>query len=330
MDLVYGEKRTLSKFKVLEVIARVPYQAWEHAAYVAMTRNYGEPGIARRICGFISESRAQQDNEQWHLLILEELIERDGIRENFALYRIMPQFAAFGYYHASWLLYMIDPRLSYRLNADFEDHAEHEYMEFVKENAELLEKQPFISDFENDYGKFSSRADMFRQIGIDERRHKLESLARMESPHFKENPMERSASAVWQGGIKDGDGRISTESGALTEARYGFSTRFKNEPGTNPEELIAAAHASCFAMALSGRLDAVQITAKSIAVKATVSLDELEAGWTVTAIHLDVTAEILGADAVKFMAAADMAKTGCPISRLLGAGARISMDARLA
>jgi osmotically inducible protein OsmC len=142
--------------------------------------------------------------------------------------------------------------------------------------------------------------------------------------------MKRNASAVWQGGLKDGNGRISTESGVLSEARYGFTTRFENEPGTNPEELIAAAHAGCFSMALSGQLGAAQMTAESIAVKATVSLDKLEAGWTVTAIHLDVTAKIPGADAVKFQAAAANAKAGCPISRLLGAAAKITMDARLA
>lgn len=142
--------------------------------------------------------------------------------------------------------------------------------------------------------------------------------------------MKRSASAVWKGGIKDGDGRISTESGALTGARYGFATRFENEVGTNPEELIAAAHAGCFSMALSGQLGAASMTAESIAVKATVSFDKLEAGWTVTAIHLDVTAKIPGADAAKFQAAAENAKVGCPISRLLGAAAKITMDARLA
>ena len=141
--------------------------------------------------------------------------------------------------------------------------------------------------------------------------------------------MNRNASAVWQGGLKDGDGRISTESGALKDARYGFTTRFENEPGTNPEELIAAAHAGCFSMALSGQLAASQMTAESIAVKATVSLDKLAVGWTVTGIHLDVTAKIPGADTAKFMAAADKAKAGCPISRLLGAAAKITMDARL-
>lgn len=142
--------------------------------------------------------------------------------------------------------------------------------------------------------------------------------------------MKRSASAAWQGGPKDGKGWISTESGAMSETGYGFSTRFEGEAGTNPEELIAAAHASCFAMALSGRLDAAKLTAASIAVKATVSLDKLEAGWTVTEIHLDVTAKIPGADAAAFMKAANDAKAGCPISRLLGGSAKITMEARLA
>lgn len=142
--------------------------------------------------------------------------------------------------------------------------------------------------------------------------------------------MERSASAAWQGGPKDGDGRISTESGVLSAARYGFATRFENEAGTNPEELIAAAHAGCFAMALAGRLAAAGMTARSIAVKATVRLEELAGGWTVTQIHLDVTARIPGADAAKFMTAAENARAGCPISRLLGAAAKITLEGRLA
>lgn len=183
MDLVYGNKRTLSKFTVLEVIARVPYQAWEHVAYIAMTHTYGAPGFARRVFEFVKESRAQQDNEQWHLLILEEMLQKDGAGESFALYRIAPQVVAFAYYHVSWLLYVIDPRLSYALNADFEDHAEHEYMEFVRETP-ALEDRAFESEFENDYGAFASRADLFRQIGLDERHHKRESLARIETPRF--------------------------------------------------------------------------------------------------------------------------------------------------
>jgi ubiquinol oxidase len=183
LDLFYGRRRTLSKFKVLEVIARVPYQAWEHVAYIAMTHKYGEPNFARRIFDFVSEARQQQDNEQWHLLILEELVERRDIREGFVRYRLLPQVIAFFYYHVSWLLYVVRPRLSYELNAHFEDHAEHEYMEFVRENPEL-EATPFRSVFEKDYGVFRNQADLFRQIGLDERHHKEESLARMVQPRF--------------------------------------------------------------------------------------------------------------------------------------------------
>ena len=183
MDLFYGPGKNLSKFKVLEVIARVPYQSWEHVAYIAMTHTYSEPHFARRVFEFIRESRAQQDNEQWHLLILEEMIREKGIPENYFLYRILPQFAVFFYYHVSWLLYVLRPSWSYELNADFEDHAEHEYMEFVRANP-ALENEPFHSDFEEDYGKFASLADLFRNIGLDERLHKEESLNRMANPRF--------------------------------------------------------------------------------------------------------------------------------------------------
>jgi len=183
MNLFYGRRRTLSKFKVLEVIARVPYQAWEHVAYIAMTHTYSAPNFARRVFEFVKESRAQQDNEQWHLLILEEMTQKNKIRENFFLYRIVPQFLAFFYYHVSWFLYVMKPSWSYALNADFEDHAEHEYMEFVEENPEL-EKVPFESDFKEDYGDFESAADLFKRIGLDERIHKEESLSRIENARF--------------------------------------------------------------------------------------------------------------------------------------------------
>lgn len=140
--------------------------------------------------------------------------------------------------------------------------------------------------------------------------------------------MKRKASAEWNGGLKDGKGRISTDSGVLKEAAYSFGTRFENGIGTNPEELIAAAHAGCFTMALSGQLGAAGMTADSIHTVATVTMDKLEAGWTVTGIHLDVTAKIPGADPEKFQTAARNAETGCPISRLLKAP--ITMDAKLA
>lgn len=183
MDLFYGRGKSLQKFKVLEVIARVPYQAWEHVAYVAVTHMYGSPDFARRIFDFVRESRHQQDNEQWHLLILEERVRKHRIHENFLLHRILPQFMAFTYYHISWILYVMKPSWSYALNADFEDHAEHEYMEYVREHSEL-EREAFESIFKADYGDLANCADLFRRIGLDERLHKLESLERTQNARF--------------------------------------------------------------------------------------------------------------------------------------------------
>ncbi|HEU4339170.1 MAG TPA: OsmC family protein [Planctomycetota bacterium] len=139
--------------------------------------------------------------------------------------------------------------------------------------------------------------------------------------------MIRKASAVWKGGLKDGKGEVSTGSGALKDLQYSFSTRFENGVGTNPEELIGAAHAGCFSMALSGQLGGMGMTAESIQTAATVTMEKLDAGWTVTAVHLDVTAKIPGADAGAFQKAAQNAKAGCPISRLLNT--KITMDAKL-
>lgn len=183
MDLVYGRARSLRKFKVLEVVARVPYQAWESVGYVAMTHTHRTPAFARRIFDFVVEARAQQDNEQWHLLILEERIRTLGIRERLLRDRLLPQLLAFFYYHVSWLLYVIAPRLSYALNADFEDHAEHEYMRFVAEHPEL-DDAPVTTAYEADYGRFATEGDLYRRIGLDERTHKEESLARMAEARF--------------------------------------------------------------------------------------------------------------------------------------------------
>jgi lipoyl-dependent peroxiredoxin len=139
--------------------------------------------------------------------------------------------------------------------------------------------------------------------------------------------MIRKASAVWQGGLKDGKGSISTESGALKETQYSFSTRFENGVGTNPEELIAAAHAGCFSMALSAQLGGANLKPERIATTATVTMEKLDAGWTLTAVHLDVAAKVPGATAAAFETAAGNAKSGCPISRVLNA--KITMDAKL-
>ncbi|HXE89910.1 MAG TPA: OsmC family protein [Terriglobales bacterium] len=139
--------------------------------------------------------------------------------------------------------------------------------------------------------------------------------------------MERQASAVWKGGLKDGKGTISAPSGVLKDTPYSFTTRFENTPGTNPEELVAAAHAGCFSMALSAQLGNAGMTPESIRTNARLTMEKLEAGWTVTAIHLDVTAKIPGGDKGKFETAAANAKAGCPISRLLNA--KITMEAKL-
>jgi lipoyl-dependent peroxiredoxin len=140
--------------------------------------------------------------------------------------------------------------------------------------------------------------------------------------------MVRKASAVWKGSLKEGKGTISSESGVLSNTPYSFSTRFENAKGTNPEELIAAAHAGCFTMALSAQLGNAGITPESLETTASLTLDKLDAGWTVTKIHLDVSARIPGADQAAFDKAAEAAKAGCPISRLLKA--EITMTARLA
>jgi len=139
--------------------------------------------------------------------------------------------------------------------------------------------------------------------------------------------MKRKASAVWQGDLKQGKGTISTESGALKETQYSFSTRFENGVGTNPEELIAAAHAGCFSMALSAELGKAAMNPTRIETTATLTMEKLDVGFTVTAIHLDTVATIPGADAAAFARVADIAKAGCPISRLLKAN--ITMDAKL-
>jgi osmotically inducible protein OsmC len=139
--------------------------------------------------------------------------------------------------------------------------------------------------------------------------------------------MQRKGSAHWSGGLKDGKGTVSTPSGVLKDAQYSFSTRFENGIGTNPEELIAAAHAGCFSMALSAQLGNVGMTAENIDTTATVTLDKTDAGFSITSSHLDVTVKIPGADKAKFDEAAKAAETGCPISRVLNA--KITMDAKL-
>ena len=139
--------------------------------------------------------------------------------------------------------------------------------------------------------------------------------------------MDSKASAVWQGSLKDGNGRISSESGVLSSAAYTFATRFEGSAGTNPEELIAAAHAGCFSMALSAQLGGAGLVPDHVSTTATVTLEKTDGGFAVTKVHLDVSARVPGADQAAFDTAAGNAKAGCPISKLLNA--EISMDASL-
>jgi osmotically inducible protein OsmC len=139
--------------------------------------------------------------------------------------------------------------------------------------------------------------------------------------------MKRKASAEWQGDLKTGKGAVSTDSGALENAAYSFTTRFENGKGTNPEELIAAAHAGCFTMALSAELGKASLVPESLRTTATITLDKLDSGWTVTESHLEVVGKVPGASAEAFRKAAETAETGCPISKLLKA--KITMDAKL-
>ena len=139
--------------------------------------------------------------------------------------------------------------------------------------------------------------------------------------------IKRDGSAVWSGGIKDGKGQVSTGSGALKDQPYGFNTRFEDAPGTNPEELISAAHAGCFTMALSGQLGQAGLTADELRTKATVSMEKVEGGFSITAIHLELRAKIPGASQEAFDKAATTAKENCPVSKLLNA--TITLDAKL-
>ena len=139
--------------------------------------------------------------------------------------------------------------------------------------------------------------------------------------------MKKTASAIWQGGLKDGKGLLSTESGALKQNPYGFNTRFEGTPGTNPEELIGAAHAGCFSMALSMMLSEAGLTAERIDTAAEVTLDKQADGFAITAVHLVLRAKVPGASEAQFLEIANKAKEGCPVSKVLNA--KISLDAAL-
>jgi lipoyl-dependent peroxiredoxin len=139
--------------------------------------------------------------------------------------------------------------------------------------------------------------------------------------------MQRKASAIWKGGLRDGKGTISAPGGALNNTQYSFTSRFENGAGTNPEELVAAAHAACFSMALSVQLGEAKLTPESISTNVTLTFEKLDTGWTITESHLDVVGKVPGADAATFQKCAEGAEKGCPVSKVLNA--KITMTAKL-
>jgi ubiquinol oxidase len=176
VSLLYGRRPSLPKFLVLEHLAQVPYRSWERIAQRRIARTRGRSTLARRIQTRVAEAREQLDNEQWHMLVLEELLAWRGHRLGRLRYRLIPRLMAAPWQLATWILHLVKPRWSYLLNAAFEGHAEREYMRFVATNP-ALEREPFTSQFADRWDHPVTVADVLRQIGHDERCHKLDSVA---------------------------------------------------------------------------------------------------------------------------------------------------------
>ena len=184
LDLVYGRESSLEKFRVLEVVARVPYQAWEQVSFVAVTHTHSDTTTAREIHDRVLEARTQQDNELYHLLIIEELLDSQGFRRSLVRGTILPQLIAFLYYQLSWALFVVRPRWSYALNADFEDHATHTYLDFVADHPQL-DDTPWVSAFADEYGRWPTLGDLFRSIALDEQHHRDESERHIHDARFR-------------------------------------------------------------------------------------------------------------------------------------------------
>lgn len=184
MDLVYGFKRTLPKFKVIEILARYPYWAWETGAYHKITRNYArKTATAKKQNEYplrhIEMGRWAQDNEQLHLLLIDEQLKKQNVRLGFIRFHLIPRLLTLGYYFLTKLMYRLNPRYSFAMNAAFEDHAEKQYMLLVQENQEW-ENVTIDSEYLSDELNKRSLSDLFRQIGLDERKHKVDSLEEIE------------------------------------------------------------------------------------------------------------------------------------------------------
>lgn len=176
MDILYGKPTSFSKLKVLELIARIPYQSWEHNFFVWLTHKYGKKEYVERAIDEMKMARAAQDNEQWHLFILSDLINQFKIKETFLLHIALPQVIAFTYFYIISIVHFIKPAWSYKLNADFEHHAEHAYREFVEQNPHFYGIKVESSFFKYYGQEIENLADLLLKFAEDERHHKEESL----------------------------------------------------------------------------------------------------------------------------------------------------------
>lgn len=170
MDVITGKQVTLGKAKLIETLASIPYRAWENRQYARMTRHYRNQEVVRHARNVVKWSREAQDNEYWHLLVINEKMKEDSIKDPWYCYWPVPSLMVFSYVCLSKILVRFNSRRAYLFNAEFEDHAEHEYAQLVAEHSEW-EEQPVNNPLVNKYGDFQNWADVFRRIGLDERDH---------------------------------------------------------------------------------------------------------------------------------------------------------------
>lgn len=184
LDVVYGKPFTIEKFRVVELVARVPYKTWQDVAFIAVTQAHGDPRFAHRVQAQGDEARGQSDNETWHLLIMEEMLRAEGFHHSLIRGWLIPQLLAVIYYWLSLVLYVIRPPWSHRLNADFEDHAMRAYAQFVVDHPEF-ETMTWETQFADDYGAHDTVAEMLRRIAIDEMEHRDRSEDLMKEARFR-------------------------------------------------------------------------------------------------------------------------------------------------
>lgn len=176
MDLVTGKKTTLAKAKLIETLASIPYRSWEIRQYMRMTFNYHNKDLVAQSRKILEWGREAQDNEYWHLLVINEKMREDGIKDPWYLFPLFPFVMVLGYVVLTKFMALFNINRAFHFNAEFEDHAEHVYASFVKDNREF-ENQPVKSELVKGYGDFQNWADVFRRIGLDERDHRNTSFA---------------------------------------------------------------------------------------------------------------------------------------------------------